>query len=305
MKNILPDWLYSQISNNYLLDHITELRLRTNKPIVICYKGRYEVLEQRNGYQRSGIIASCDLISYILSIATKQSFYAYSGQIKHGYITTDSGIRIGLCGNIVFEGDDVSTMKNISSINIRVAHKIIGCSERILDVLIVGGMVKNTLIISSPGAGKTTLIRDLARALSNKKKISNILVVDERYEIAGNSIANDLIEGDFVDVISGSPKHFAFRECIKSMNPSVIIADEISENKDYDEILEAARSGVKIIATAHASNIESLKKRPNFEKLLNQKIFERIVVLSKQHGIGTIEAVYDENLRGIYLPIEL
>jgi len=305
VKNILPGWLYSQISNNYLLDYVTEIRIRINKPIIICYKGRYEVLQQRDGYQLCMVMATSDLISYILTVATKQSFYAYSEQIKHGFITTDSGIRIGLCGNVVLSGDDVSTIKNISSLNIRIAHKIVGCSEKILDVLMASGMVKNTLIISSPEAGKTTFIRDLARALSNIKKISNILIVDERYELAGNIINSDLIGGDFVDVISGSPKHFAFREGIKAMNPSVIIADEISETKDYDEILEAARSGVKIIATAHANNIEELKRRPNFEKILSKKIFDRIVVLSKKHGIGTIEAVFDENLRGIYLPIEI
>lgn len=306
MKNILPEWLYNQISNDYLLDFVTEIRIRTNKPILVCYKGKYEVLTQRNGYQMSAVMASSDLISYILTVATKQSFYAYSSQIKHGFITTDSGIRIGLCGTAILENGIVSTLKNISSINIRIPHQIIGCSEKIADILVgSNGKIKNTLIISPPGGGKTTFIRDIARYFSNTKKINNILVVDERFELAGNVIGNDLIGGDFVDVISGSPKNFAFHETIKSMNPSVIIADEISEEKDYEEILEAARCGVKIITTAHASNIDEIKKRPSFEKIISNKIFERIVVLSRKHGYGTVEAVFDENLRGIYLPFEL
>lgn len=306
MKNILPEWLYNQISNDYLLDFITEIRIRANKPILVCYKGKYEMLVQRNGYQMTTLTGSSDLISYILTVATKQSFYAYSSQIKHGFITTDSGIRIGLCGTAIVEKDSVSTLKNISSINIRIPHQVVGCCEKIADILIgSGGIVKNTLIISPPGAGKTTFIRDIARYFSNIKKISNILVVDERYEIAGNVLSNDLIGGDFVDVISGSPKNFAFHEAIKSLNPSVIIADEISEEKDYEEILEAARCGVKIVTTAHASNIDEIKRRPSFEKIISNKIFERIVVLSRKYGFGTVEAVFDVNLRGIYLPFEL
>lgn len=301
MKNLLPQWLFDRISGNYLLDYISEIRIRLNKPIIICYKGRYEVLQERNGYELSNIIASNDLISYILSVATKQSFYAYNNQIKHGFITTDSGIRIGICGTVVFNEEKISTIKNILSLNIRISHKISGCSAKILDLICLNNVVKNTLIISPPGAGKTTFVRDIASLLSNEKRINNILIVDERFEICGSG-NSDLMDGQFIDIISGSEKHYAFREGIKSMNPSVIVADEISEEKDFNEIMEASRCGVKIIATAHANGIEDLKRRPTFEKIIGAKVFERIIVLSKRQGLGTIEAVFDENLRGIYLP---
>ena len=240
-----------------------------------------------------------------MTLATKQSFYAYNNQIKQGFITTDSGIRIGLCGRVVYEKDDISTIKDISSLNIRIAHAVKGCSDKILNLIFKNGQIKNTLIVSPPGAGKTTFVRDLALLLSNEKRINNILIVDERYEIAGNGNSKDLFDGDYVDIISGCQKHFAFHEAIKSMNPSVIIADEISNKEDYDEILEAARCGVSVIATAHAGGIDDLKRRNSLKKILDEKIFERIVVLSKRLGVGTIETVLDENLRGIYLPIEI
>ena len=305
MRNLLPEWLFEKISNQYLLDYLTEIRVRINKPIVVCYKGRYEILQDRNGYAYKTIIGDSDLLSYIITVATKQSFYAFSNQIKHGYITTDSGIRIGVCGEGVVSDGNISTLKNISSINIRIAHKVAGCSSKVLDIICKNGYVKNTLIISPPGAGKTTFIRDLAESLVNEKGVGNILVVDERYEIAGNVVKSNLLKGDFIDVVSGVHKQYAFNETLKTMNPSVIVADEISEVNDIEGILEASRCGVKVIATAHAGNIEDLKRRPSFEKLLDAKVFERIVVLSKRFGIGTIEAVFDENLRGIYLPIEI
>lgn len=305
MRDILPQWLFEMISNNYLLDFVTEIRIRINRPIIVCHKGKYEILQGRNGYEIKNIYATNDLISYILTLATKQSFYAYNNQIKHGFITTDSGIRIGICGKVVYDKGEISTIKDISSLNIRISHSVKGCSEKVLNLVCQNGQIKNTLIVSPPGAGKTTFVRDLAASLSNEKRINNILIVDERYEIAGNVCSSELFDGEFVDIISGSEKHFAFHEGIKSMNPSVIIADEISEAKDYDEILEASRCGINIIATIHAGGLENLKQKPSFKRLLDEKVFERIVILSKRLGIGTIEAVFDENLRGIYLPIEI
>ncbi len=301
MRNILPDWLYEQIADNYLIEKITEIRIRQNKPIVLCYKGSYETLASKNSFHKIDTFATSDLISYIVAAATKQSFYAYNNQIKQGFITTDNGIRIGLCGTVVSNEGTVSTIKNITSLNIRIARKVEGCSGAVLDLICKNKIVKNSLIISPPGAGKTTFVRDLAERLSNEKFVSNILIVDERFEIAGEAKAN-LIEANFIDVISGSEKHYAFNEGVKSMNPSVIITDEINEEKDISKLFEVSKSGVSIIATAHAGSIEDIKHKPSFKKMLDAKIFERIIVLSKRLGVGTLEGVFDENLKCIYLP---
>jgi len=305
VKNLLPQWLFEIISNCYLLDYITEIRIRIAKPIMICYRGNYEMLCKKNGFASEHIIATQDLISYILAVATKQSFYAYNNQIKQGFITTDSGIRIGLCGTAVIDSEKVTTIKNISSLNIRISHSVKGCSAKIIDLISFNGIVKNTLIISPPAAGKTTIIRDIIEKLSNEKNIQNIMVVDERFEIAGDVFNSNLLEARFVDILSGTSKSYGFKEGIKTMNPTVIIADEICDDRDFEQIIEAAKSGVKIIASAHSDSITDLKTKPSMQKIMQQKIFDRIIVLSKRHGAGTIEGVFDENLKGLYFPIRL
>ena len=301
LYDLLPNWMYAIIDKNYLIDYIYEIRVRVNKPIMVNYKGKLNQLINNDNYQKTSIIASQDLINYILSIATKQSIYAFNEQIKQCYITTDDGIRIGLCGTVVYNNNFVSTIKNITSLNIRIGHNVKNCSDKIINLLYVNGNVKNTLVISPPGAGKTTLIRDFVYKLSNEKFLQNILVVDERYELAGAGLSKFDI-GDYVDVVSGAEKRFAFDNALKTMNPSVIVTDEIAKESDIESIKQSIKSGVKVIASAHACDILDLKSKNYFSELIKDKYFERIVVLSTRNGVGTIEGVFDENLRGIYIP---
>ena len=250
LYNLLPEWLYNLIMHEFVLEYVYEIRVRLGKPIVVNYKGNFQFLYETEDYKKNVIVANGDLINYILSVATKQSLYAYNNQIKHCYITTDSGIRIGICGNVVYNDSKVATIKNINSLNIRISHQVLNCSGKVINFICNDGVVKNTLIISPPGAGKTTLIRDIALKLSNEKHIQNILVVDERYEIAGG-VNNQAIDvGQFVDVISGSDKSFAFKEALKSMSPKVIITDEVTDESDIEQIKQTIKSGVKVIATA-------------------------------------------------------
>lgn len=298
--NILPDWLYKIIIENYDIECLYEIRIRLEKPIIVNYKGEYNYLKT-NSYNYNKIIANNDLINYIIAVATKQSIYAYNNQIKNCYITTDGGIRIGLCGTAVYDNAEVSTIKNITSLNIRVSHEVKNCSNKIINMIMNYGDVRSTLIISPPGAGKTTLVRDIVSKLSNELKVQNILVVDERYEIAGLGYSKFNL-GESVDVISGSDKSFAFKNVIKTMCPSVIVTDEVSKEKDIEEIKQTIKSGVRVVATAHAKNILDLKNKKYFSNLIEDKYFERIIVLSKRNGVGTIESVYDENLKMLYFP---
>ena len=299
MKNLLPTWLYLAISKEFPEEYVYELRVRLNKPLLINFKGRPYELIINDGTSNEPYIASGDLISYIVSVATKQSLYAYAEQIKKGYISTDNGVRIGLCGTGVYNDENLSMLKQITSLNIRFGHKIYGCSKDIIKFVLDGDTVKNTLIISPPGAGKTTLLRDLIFKLSNEFCIQNILVVDERFELAG--LAQEFDLGNNVDVISGTNKKFAFTDGLKVMNPSVIVADEIADEEDIESIKSASTSGVKVIATAHAKNIEELNKRKNFENFVSD-FFERVVVLSKRNGVGTIEGVFTPSGKCVFVP---
>ena len=301
MLEILPEWLSEKILKNYVYDYIFEIRLRLNKPISLNYKGRYQNLIERDGYRIYPITANAELMKYVLTSATKQSIYAYNNQIKNCFISAGNGVRIGLCGTAVYNNDEISTIKNITSLNIRVPHDVKDCSNKVID-LICDGVVKNTLIISPPGAGKTTLIRDIVRKLSDEKNIHNILVVDEREEISFGDSGFGFNIGNNVDVVLDSKKSFAFNECLKTMNPSVIVTDELSCDEDIESVKQAIKSGVSVIATVHASTINDLKQKRYFSEILEKRYFERIIVLSKRNGVGTIECVYDENLRGIFLP---
>ena len=300
MNNILPDWLYGLIKERYELGEIQEIRIRKNQPIQICYKGKYMDIQSNSGLYLKSIIANQELIDYILSVATKRSLYAFDEQIKNGFIVTDNGIRIGICGTAVTKSGEVTFIKKISSLNIRIGHQIFDCSKAIINYLVSNNIVKNTLIVSSPGAGKTTMLRDIVSKLSIDFNIPNIMVIDERFELAGQNTSFNL--GFNVDLMQGSDKKFAFFESIKVMNPNVIVADEITCADDIEGVKFAIKSGVKVISTIHAGTIDDLKTKPYFNEIIKTKYFERIVLLSKRSGVGTIEGVFDENLFALYLP---
>lgn len=302
MISVFPEWLNNLISKNFVMSYVFEVRIRIGKPIMVNYKGKYVSIEEKNGYNTMTVYATAELIDYIIKVATKQSLYAYNDQIKHCYIQAEGGIRIGVCGTVVYHNGEVSTIKNIQSLNVRIAHQVLGCSEKIIGLICQNDRVKNTLIISPPGSGKTTLVRDIIYKLSNEKKIDNILVVDERFEIAASGESSNIDVGIRSDIISGSEKGFAFNEALKTMSPKVIVTDEISSQADTESVCSAIKSGVKVIATAHAENISDLKSKKYFEGIIRDKYFERIIVLSSRMGVGTIDGVFDENLRVIYVP---
>ena len=300
MRNILPDWLFQNLSQNYNLAYIQEIRIRKNQPIQICYKGKMVDLKNDAGLYLKPLFATAETIDYIISVATKNSLYAFDEQIKNGYIITENGIRIGLCGTAVVSDGKISLIKKISSLNIRIGHNIVDCSSEIIHFIVSNQKVKNTLILSSPGEGKTTLLRDIILKLSNKFNIPNIMVIDEKFELSGEKQNFDL--GKNVDVMQGANKRFSFFEAIKVMNPNVIATDELVSDEDIEGVKFAIKSGVSVIATVHSKNLDELKTKQYFEKLVSEKYFERFVVLSKRNGVGTIEGVFDDKSFALYLP---
>jgi len=295
-QSYFPIELYSAI-RNLNLNKLNEIRLRVGKPIVIEYGGLYYL--SKNGITdviSQSLICTREMVNEIINNACENSLYAYNEEIKNGYVTLSGGIRIGIAGTCVNDGLNIKTIKNFSSLNIRIPHEVKNCSLNIIEFL-AEPFIHNTLIISPPGAGKTTMLRDIAYQFS-QKYLKSVLIVDERNEIA--NVNNGIPQynlGILSDVISNCTKRFGLENGIRSLNPNVVFTDELSNEADVESIHYALGCGVKVVATTHSENITLLKEKKYFDDLINKKIFDRYVVLSTRNGVGTIEGVYDKNFK--------
>ena len=273
---------------------LVEIRIRTGYPIVIEYGGRFYLGE--NGIadnKNDALILNEREVGDIVFKACECSIYAHNEELKQGFITLSNGVRIGLCGEIVWDKNEIKTIKNFSSINIRFPHIVENCSLKILPYLYDEQGIYNTLVIAPPACGKTTMIRDIARQMSDKFIARNVLIVDERNEIcAVNSGRQTLYAGSFVDIFSRASKGFAIVNGIRVMSPDLIILDEIASKEDIEALLNVVGAGVKFITTTHSQNLDDLSNKIIFSELLKMKVIDRFVVLSNKNGIGTIEGVW-------------
>ena len=299
LKDLLPTVLNDVIGR---LDYnkITEIRLRRNCPIVINYFGKNVLLKTDYG---DYYYSDKDMMEYILKRATEYSLYAFNHQIKQGFITARGGIRIGISGESVNSDNFLpKTIKDVYSMNIRIPHEVVGCANLAFKFIYNGIDIKNTLIVSPPGAGKTTYLRDIARKLSEvENKIFNTLIVDERFEIASCVDGEPMLNvGKFTDIVSGASKLYAFTNAIRAMRPDVILTDELAGKDDVNACIEAMNSGVKVIASVHANDIYELKGKENFGKLVDKGLFQRIIIISNDGGPGHCKTIYDEMQNCIY-----
>ncbi len=298
LKWLLPENIYSLVERLDIA-HLEEIRLRRNCPALVMYKGKNMHLTYPSGEK---VYVTTKELELVLRSATENSLYAYNSQIKQGYITAKGGIRIGIAGESVSSDNFMpTTIKNISSIHIRIPHEVVGCSKEVFKFIASDNGVKSTLIISPPGAGKTTLLRDIARNISKLDRIYNCLLVDERFELASCCDGVAMLDvGENTDIVSGGTKKYAFTNGIRALRPDIIITDELMSEDDILACKTAMRSGVKVIASVHANNHLDLFEKYDFKELMTKKIFERYIVLSSNKGVGTIEQILDENLNCIY-----
>lgn len=279
LSKLLPLRLYNEIAAKCDTDKLTEIRLRHGKSLSYASDGIYVNV--------SDVVVDDSDIAYVLSTATKSSLYAYDSSILEGYVSYDGGIRIGVSGEGVLKNGNLSAIKNINSLCIRIPHFVSFEDSRIERLT---NDFDNTLILSKPGMGKTTLLRYMIKRLSDKG--NNVLVLDERGEISGASRGKAGIDlGQRTDIALCIPKIKAYSSQVRSMRPDIIASDEVFGEKEAECIEDCVRCGVKVIATLHSTGINLLKSVKIYDELLK---FMRYAVIIR--GIGDIAAVVD--LRG-------
>ncbi len=300
LDKILPNDIYKILKYKVNLNSINEIRMRADKPIVLQIGGKRIFLGE-NGVTsniKDAIYASKIMVEDVVFRASECSLYSVNEQIKKGFIVTEGGIRLGLGGDIIEENGQIKTMTNYSSVNIRLPHEVRNCSLSTFDYLVNVNGVMNTLVVSPPGAGKTTFLRDFIYQLSERNYAYNVLVLDERGEL---DIGQKGCIGSFSDKISFARKSIGFENGIRSLSPNIIVTDELGQKEDIDAILYAINSGVKIFASIHSDSLENLSKKPFFKPILAEKVFQRYVLLSMRNGPGTVEGVYNENFSRVVL----
>lgn len=285
------------------LESLEEIRLRANKPLMLQNKHGDWFVDSNGGLTRSlsnlKHVSQEDIIKTV-ELISENSIYAFQEDIRGGFITLKGGHRVGIAGRVVLDDGRIKNIKDISGLNIRISREITGCSDRIIKHIIKGeNEVLNTLIISPPQCGKTTMLRDIARALSDgiprlKFKGVKVGVIDERSEIAAcyKGAAQNSV-GVRTDVLDGCPKSIGMTLMLRSMSPEVIITDEIGNSGDKEAVMQVINAGVKIITSAHGFNVSELKARHEVIGLIEKKVFERYIVLSNLKGPGTVHEIID------------
>lgn len=294
LHDILPYSIVSIIQGIAEINMLQEIRIKINKPLLIQL-GNEEYL--------FNYIATEEDLKSIFQRISNYSIYAFEEDLKQGYITIKGGHRIGICGCCVIQDNMVKTIKDAGSINIRVCREVIGCADKVMPFIIEKGNIKNTIIISPPKCGKTTILRDIARNISDGFKQSElkgkkVCVIDERSEIAAcyRGVAQMQV-GIRTDVMDNCPKSSGIMMAIRSMSPDVIVCDEIGTGKDIESVILALNCGVNVITTIHGFGIDDLLLRPVFKDITDNLVFNKAVVLSSRKGVGTVEYVYDFSIK--------
>lgn len=281
---------------------INEIRLRRSAPPAICCEGNIYTLGKDGiaGSEASYILTDKDL-EEAWRYVTSSSVYALEEEVRRGYVTLRGGHRVGIAGTAVIRDGLVRSQKDIFSLNYRVSRECKGIGLPLLPYLFEHKVFLNTLIVSPPGGGKTTLVRDLTRLLSDGTgdyPRHNITLIDERAEIAAvfmGQACHDV--GSFTDILTNFPKSEGMLLALRSMGPGILVTDEIGSEADRIAVADALRSGVSLLLTAHSCTMVELKEKPVLKGFLQEGVFDRIIFLSPLPRPGTVKALYRRDIK--------
>lgn len=269
-----------------------EIRLMLNRPVtIICNDGRYYITSSGSVtpfFSDSLLMVQRNDIESTLQSICEYSVYSRQNEIVNGFVTLKGGHRAGISGTAVLSDGKITNIRDISSLNLRIAREYIGCADRLFRRF--GNNKTGMLICGEPCSGKTTVLRDLARQLSTLTEY-NVSLIDERGELAASVSGAPQNDIGMCDVYSGYPKAEAMIQAIRSMSPDIIMCDEIGSQEEVLAVEQCVNSGVSIIATIHAGSVDELKRRTNLCRLLDTGAFQKIVFLSDRRHIGEAESV--------------
>lgn len=285
---------------NLSFAHLQEIRLRVHCPLLVIYDGVEWMVNYDGSLHRevcAGYRISEQDLRDTLQIVSSYSLYAFEEEVRQGFLTIAGGHRVGMAGRTIVEQGHVRGMKYISFLNVRLAHQVKGCADQVLPHLVLDGQPLSTLIVSAPRCGKTTLLRDLVRLISDGTAYCagrTVGVVDERSEIGGCHLGvpqNDV--GMRTDILDCCPKAAGMMMLVRSMAPEIVAVDEIGDARDADAIAAVTNCGCGLLATVHGQTLEDICTKPLLSHLLAEKAFARFVFLHRTSAGQICAAVCD------------
>ena len=272
LEAMMPGNIAAQIERRR--EKLLEVRLRANRPVQLIVPGDEWLSESITGIQT---------LRHVAMSLMDHSLYAREAELRQGYFTLPDGCRVGVCGRVVAEDGRIIGLSDVSALCVRVCRAIPGCAETLYGVVCRNGRVRSTLIASPPGMGKTTLLRDLVRLISDGGR--QVSISDERHELAACVEGVPTLDvGLRTDVMDGGPKRVVIRQMLRALAPEVIVADEIGDPGDAEALAEAVRCGVSVICTAHAGSFGAMMERRTLKEVVASGVFSMGVLLNGAPG---------------------